>query len=130
TTHFDFHSIDNNLLKLDILGHDDPTMIRMLQDLSGIDPTTLPTDDEETMGLFSSPETLGVTEDEIVCKSDTLGMPDFVPGFVHQMLVNTFPTTFSDFVQISVLSHGTDVWPRNAQDLFRSVTCDPRNVIG
>src|SRR5699024_12226865 len=108
TTHFDFHSIDNNLLKLDILGHDDPTMIRMLQDLSGIDPTTLPTDDEETMGLFSSPETLGVTVDEIVCKTGTLGVPEFGTGFVRQMLEDTKPSTFSELVQISGLPHGPE----------------------
>src|SRR5699024_2099327 len=100
TTHFDFHSIDNNLLKLDILGHDDPTMIRMLQDLSGIDPTTVPTDDKETMKLFSGPESLGVTPDQILCKTGTLGIPEFGTGFVSKMLEDTKPTTFSELDQI------------------------------
>ena len=130
TTHFDFHSIDNNLLKLDILGHDDPTMIRMLQDLSGIDPTTVPTDDVETMGLFSSPQSLGVDQDQILCKTGTLGIPEFGTGFVRQMLEDTRPTTFSELVQISGLSHGTDVWLGNAQDLIRKGICDLSNVIG
>ncbi|WP_026867606.1 PolC-type DNA polymerase III [Jeotgalicoccus marinus] len=130
TTHFDFHSIDNNLLKLDILGHDDPTMIRMLQDLSGIDPTTVPTDDKATMGLFSSPSSLGVDQDQILCKTGTLGIPEFGTGFVRQMLEDTRPTTFSELVQISGLSHGTDVWLGNAQDLIRKGICDLSNVIG
>lgn len=130
TTHFDFHSIHDNVLKLDILGHDDPTMIRMLQDLSGIDPKTIPVDDKETMQIFSSPASLGVTEEDILCKTGTFGVPEFGTGFVRQMLEDTKPTTFSELVQISGLSHGTDVWLGNAQELIRSGIYDLSSVIG
>ena len=130
TTHFDFHSIHDNVLKLDILGHDDPTMIRMLQDLSGIDPKTIPVDDKETMQIFSSPASLGVIEEDILCKTGTFGVPEFGTGFVRQMLEDTKPTTFSELVQISGLSHGTDVWLGNAQELIRSGICDLSSVIG
>lgn len=118
TTHFDFHSIHDNLLKLDILGHDDPTMIRMLQDLSGVNPDDIPTDDPEVMKLFNGTDVLGVTEKQIMSKTGTLGIPEFGTRFVRQMLEDTRPTTFAELVRISGLSHGTDVWLNNAQELI------------
>ncbi|WP_018922517.1 PolC-type DNA polymerase III [Salsuginibacillus kocurii] len=130
TTHFDFHSIHDNLLKLDILGHDDPTVIRMLQDLSGMDPKKIPIDDPEVMKIFSGPEVLGVTAEQIMCKTGTYGIPEFGTRFVRQMLEETKPTTFSELVQISGLSHGADVWVGNAEELIRNGTCELKDVIG
>ena len=120
TTHFDYHSIDHNLLKLDILGHDDPTMIRMLQDLTGIDPTTIPLDDKEVMSLFQNTSALGITPDDIGgCKLGCLGIPEFGTDFAMQMVIDAQPKFFSDLVRISGLSHGTDVWLGNAQTLIQ-----------
>lgn len=130
TTHFDFHSIDENLLKLDILGHDDPTVIRMLQDLSGIDPKDIPTDDPEVMKIFSGTESLGVTPEQINCKTGTLGVPEFGTKFVRQMLEDTKPSTFAELLIISGLSHGTDVWLGNAQELINDGICELSDVIG
>lgn len=118
TTHFDYHSIDQNLLKLDILGHDDPTVIRMLQDITGVDPKTIPMDDKETMSIFSSTDALGVTPEQINSKVGTFGVPEFGTRFVRGMLLDTKPKTFSDLICISGLSHGTDVWLGNAKDLI------------
>ena len=119
TTHFDYHSIAHNLLKLDILGHDDPTMIRMLQDLTGIDPLTIPLDDPVIMSLFQNTAALKITPEQIGgCKLGALGIPEFGTEFAMQMLIDTKPTCFSDLVRIAGLAHGTDVWLGNAQTLL------------
>ncbi|MCI9611862.1 MAG: PolC-type DNA polymerase III [Eubacterium sp.] len=119
TTHFEYHSIDHNLLKLDILGHDDPTMIRMLEDLTGIHATQIPLDDPAVMSIFKSTDALGITPDQIGgCTVGSLGIPEFGTEFVIQMLIDTKPQSFSDLVRISGLSHGTDVWLGNAQTLI------------
>lgn len=122
TTHFDYHSIDENLLKLDILGHDDPTVIKMLQDLTGVDPKKIQMDDKETMSIFSSTEALGVRPDQINSKVGTFGVPEFGTRFVRSMLVDIMPKTFMDLICISGLSHGTDVWLGNAKDLLDNGT--------
>ncbi len=120
TTHFDYHSIDHNLLKLDILGHDDPTMIRMLQDLTGLDPTKIPLDSPEVMSLFKDTSALGIRPEDIGgCQLGALGIPEFGTEFAMQMLLDTKPQHFSDLVRIAGLSHGTDVWLGNAQTLIQ-----------
>ena len=122
TTHFDYHSIDHNLLKLDILGHDDPTMIRMLQDLTGLDPVKdIPLDSKEVMSLFQDTSALGLTPDDIGgCPLGALGVPEFGTDFAMQMLLDAKPKYFSDLVRIAGLAHGTDVWLGNAKDLILS----------
>ncbi len=122
TTHFDYHSIDQNLLKLDILGHDDPTVIRMLQDITGIDPCQIPLDDKETMSIFSSTDALGVTPEQIHSEVGSFGVPEFGTKFVRGMLLDTKPKTFDELIRISGLSHGTDVWLGNAQSLIEEGT--------
>ncbi len=129
TTHFDYHSIDANLLKLDILGHDDPTVIRMLQDITGIDPTKIQLDDKETMSIFSSTKALGVSPEQIHSEVGSFGIPEFGTKFVRGMLVDTRPTTFDELIRISGLSHGTDVWLGNAQSLIEAGTVTLQDAI-
>jgi len=130
TTHFDYHAIQDDVLKLDILGHSDPTQLRMIQDLTGMDVTTVPLDDKETMGIFLSPEPLGVTKEQIMCETGTLGIPEFGTKFTLQMLADTKPKTFAELVKISGLSHGTDVWLGNAQELIKNNIVPFSEVIG
>ena len=122
TTHFDYHSISSRLVKLDILGHDDPTVIKMLEDLTGIDAKTISLDDPLTMSLFSSTTALDITAKELGSTVATFGVPEFGTKFVRQMLEDTTPKTFSELVRISGFSHGTDVWLNNAQDLIKEGT--------
>ncbi|HBN97434.1 MAG TPA: PolC-type DNA polymerase III [Firmicutes bacterium] len=129
TTHFEYHALEDSLVKLDILGHDDPTMLRFLQDLTGVAVLDIALDDQKTMSIFSSLEHLGVTEEDIGTPVGTLGIPEFGTRFVRQMLIDTAPKTFSDLVRISGLSHGTNVWTNNAQDLIRAGVTDLSNAI-
>ncbi len=129
TTHFDYHSISGRLLKLDILGHDVPTMIRMLADDTGVDPIKIPLGDKKVISLFTSPEALSVTEEDINCKTGSLGLPEFGTNFVRQMLLDTKPESFSDLVRISGLSHGTEVWVNNQQDLVRNGVATLKEII-
>ena len=118
TTHFDYHSIDQCLLKLDILGHSDPTQLRLIQNQSGTDILKVPLDDKETMSIFTSTKALGVTNEQIMCPTGTLGIPEFGTSFTIKLVEDTKPTTFGELVKISGLSHGTDVWLGNAQELI------------
>ena len=129
TTHYDFNSMHDILVKLDILGHDDPTMIHELELLTGIDYKQIPLDDQKVMSLFSGPEALKVTQEDIDCTTGTLGVPEFGTAFVRGMLDETKPTTMEELIRISGLSHGTDVWLGNAQELIRSGTAPLRECI-
>ena len=130
TTHFEYHSIDHNLLKLDILGHDDPTMIRRLEDLTGLDAKTIPLDDKDVMSLFHNTEALGIKPEDIGgTKLGTLGIPEFGTDFAMQMLIDAAPKAFSDLVRIAGLSHGTDVWLGNAQTLIAEGVCELSSAI-
>ncbi len=129
TTHFDYHSISGRILKLDILGHDVPSIIKMLEDLTDTNATKIPLDDKDTMSLFTSTEKLGCDLSAINCMVGSLGIPEFGTKFVRQMLIDTRPTTFAELVRISGLSHGTDVWVNNAQDLVRNKVAELKDVI-
>lgn len=129
TTHFDYHSIHDNLLKLDLLGHDDPTIVKILKDTTGIDCRDIPLDDEETMRIFTSIEPLGIEPDEILGTTGTVAVPEFGTKFVREMLLATTPKTFDELVRISGLSHGTDVWLGNAQDLVRDGVASLKDII-
>ncbi len=130
TTHFDYHSIDQCLLKLDILGHSDPTQLRLIQLQSNTDIMKVPLDDKETMSIFTSTKALGVTTDEIMCKTGTLGIPEFGTAFTIKLVEDTKPTTFGELVKISGLSHGTDVWLGNAQELIQKNIVPFKETIG
>lgn len=131
TTHFDFHAIHDNVLKLDILGHDDPTMLRYLGDTTGIDiKNEIPFDDKNIISLFTSPKALGVTEEQILCKTGTLGIPEFGTNFAINMLLEIKPTHFADLVKIAGLSHGTNVWQGNVRDLIVNNVASFNEVVG
>lgn len=130
TTHFDYHAIDQDVLKLDILGHSGPTKLRLVQDITGDDVTKIPLDDKETMGIFLSPKPLGVTKDQIMCETGSLGIPEFGTPFTLQLVKETKPKTFAELVKISGLSHGTDVWNGNAKDLIDKGIVPFSDVIG
>ena len=129
TTHFDYHSISSRLVKLDILGHDDPTVIKMLENLTHVDPLTIPLDDKATLSIFNSTDAINLTPRQIGTNSGTFGIPEFRTSFTRQMIDDTRPNAFSDLVRISGFSHGTDVWLGNAQDLIKSKICTLKDAI-
>ena len=130
TTHFDYHAIEDDVLKLDILGHSDPTQLRMIQDLTGDDVTKVPLDDKKTMSIFTSTKALGVSSEQIMCDVGTLGIPEFGTNFTIQMVKDTKPKSFGELIKISGLSHGTDVWLGNAQELIQKNIVPFSEVIG
>ncbi|MBR5490462.1 MAG: PolC-type DNA polymerase III [Oscillospiraceae bacterium] len=131
TTHFEYHCMEDNLLKLDELGHDDPTMIRMLEDMTGVDAKRIPLDDPDTMEIFRSPSPLGLPDDDpVIGKTGSIGIPEFGTGFTRQMLVDTQPEGFDILVRLSGFSHGTDVWLGNAKDLITSGTASVKETVG
>ena len=130
TTHFEFHDIHDNVLKFDILGHVDPTAMKMLERMSGIDPTTIPMNDPETMSVFSKVDALKIDTSKSCEETGAAGLPEFGTPFVRGILELTRPTTFDELLKISGLSHGTDVWLGNAKDLIDNGTCTLKSVIG
>ena len=130
TTHFEYHCMEANLLKLDMLGHDDPTMVRMMQDLTGVDPKSIPLDDPDTMSIFISSKILGYENDKILGPTGAVAIPEFNTRFTRQMLIDTQPKDFNTLVRLSGFSHGTDVWIGNARDLIVSGTAGVNDTVG
>ncbi len=130
TTHFEYHSMEENLLKLDMLGHDDPTMIRMMEDMTGVDAKTIPLDDKDTMSIFTSSKVLGYEDDKLLGPTGAVGVPEFNTRFTRGVLLDTMPTKFDFLVRISGYTHGTDVWLGNARDLITSKVATVDGTIG